>query len=267
LALICSLSPSFASEFVILRPSADTTLAESYPNNNSGAVEWFNIGSIQNPAGTPDPGFNYPRNRALLQFDIASALPLGTIIHSAELFIDISLTPPNDDSDPHQVHLVHRMLRPWGEGTGTNEPFLAVGAGTGFGRPAQNGEATWNHRFAGTTNTWAAPGGLGGVDYSTNVSSSLYILDQSAAPYSFPVTPELNADVQFWVDNPDLNFGWMIKVTNEAAPWTAKRFFSSEGNFFYPRLEISYSVVPEPRTTLLLAAGAALIALRWWRRR
>ncbi len=54
LALFCSLSPSFASEFVILRPSADTTLAESYPNNNSGAVEWFNIGSIQNPDGTPE---------------------------------------------------------------------------------------------------------------------------------------------------------------------------------------------------------------------
>jgi hypothetical protein len=264
--LLCYSTSLVASEFAFLRPVADTTLAESYPHNNSGAVPWFNIGSIQNPAGT-NAAFPYPRNRALIRFDIANSIPGDAMIESVDFFIDIAHVPPNDNSDPNQILNVHRMLRPWGEGTGTNLPPLFIGAGTGFGRPSQTGEADWYHRFAGTTNTWATPGGLEGVDFSTNVSASIYVLDQSAAPYWIRSTPEMVADVQSWLNNPDENFGWMLKVNDETAPWTAKRFISREENPFFPRLEITYSIVPEPHTTALLAAGAALIGFSWWRRR
>ncbi len=203
---------SVSADSVLLRPVADTTLLEVFPDNNLGGATFFNSGTTQNG----------PRNRGLVKFDVAGALPAGAVIQSAELVVEV-VRQPVDGFAAASMEL-RRVLRPWGEG---GKVSREVGH-PGFGSAAELNEATWNHRFAQTTNTWAAPGGLAGIDFSTNVSSLQVIYDVGGSPYFFPSTTNSVADVQLWLDRPAENFGWMFKVEDEEPRFTARQYASRE---------------------------------------
>lgn len=132
---------------------------------------------------------------------------------------------------------LHRMLRPWGEGTN----YAAQSPGQGV--PANPGDATWNNAFH-PTNAWATPGGLEGVDFSTAESSFQYITSPDASPFYFESTPELVDDVQSWVRDPGTNHGWMMIANPEEVLCTARRFNSRESFDGPPQLMIEYTIPP-----------------------
>jgi len=213
----------------LLTPDADTLISERYPENNFGAMTFFNSGTTQ----------NYTSNRGLLRFDLAGALPSGAKIISATLTVEIVGQP--DEPFPFARYNLHRALRAWGEGRGTNAP----GGGLGQGSAAFAGEATWTHRFAFTTNTWSQPGAAAPADYVPTASSGVTAggLDQS--PYTLPATAQLAADLQLWLDAPETNFGWLLVCEQEQLAFTARRFGSREDASNAPRLEIQYLIPPE----------------------
>jgi len=214
------------AETAYLTPSADTTLLESFPANNFGANEYFNCGTTQ----------NYTTNRALLKFDVAGAIPPGAQIRAVFLTVQVVGTPV--DGDEPSNFALHRLLRDWGEGNKSGHPPQQ----SQLGQPATTNEATWTHRFAFTTNTWAAAGGVGGMDFATNASSETFVYGLNFSPYTFDSTPDLVADAQAWLDHTESNFGWLLLSQSEDFDFTARRFASREDPFRAPVLAVEYSI-------------------------
>jgi FtsP/CotA-like multicopper oxidase with cupredoxin domain len=186
---------------VLLSPVKDNTLYQTYAGsttNSNGRGEHFFAGRN---------GDGYTR-RALIAFNITSAIPAGSTITGATLNLYMSRTKDMADDVT-----LHRALSDWGEGASnaTQEE--------GKGTPATLGDATWLHRFY-PTSLWAAAGG----DFRANASGSTSV--NREGPYSWSSTG-IVADVQFWFNNPASNFGWLLRG-NEAEARTAKRFDSRE---------------------------------------
>jgi len=194
---------------ILLQPVADTTLVEIAPDNNMGATLFVNAGTAGS-AGL--------RNRGLFKFDF-TAIPAHSKIVSAAITLEVTKAP--DSGGQSSSFALHRVLHAWGEGDkdSTEKPS------PGFGLPATVGEATWNARFAFTTNAWGFPGASN--DYAPAVSSSTSVFGEADFPL-FASTPQLVGDVQTWVNNPGLNFGWLLKSESESIQKTARRFGSRE---------------------------------------
>jgi hypothetical protein len=235
---------------VVLKPVADTTLIEAKPDNNLGGQYFANAGTTQ----------NYTRNRALFQFDPAAAIPAGAVVSSATLILEVIRQPP--ESVPSQFGL-HRVLRPWGEGN----KFALDGASPGLGAAATAGEATWNDRFAFASSPWAQPGGAAGIDYAPETSSQTYVYGTAESPYVFESDTPTVQDVQYWLDHPESNFGWMLMSQSESDNFTARRFASREDPDHEPLLYVDFTVVPEPGPMALGGTGAVffLAYVRWKR--
>lgn len=186
---------------VVLEPTRDNTVYQSETNTNSSGsgVSLF--------AGRNNEG---DLRRALLAFENLPALVPGARVTSAELSLHVS-----NGRSPAANFQLHRLLADWGEGESA-----ASGAG-GQGAPAETGDATWLHRFF-DTELWTTEGG----DFDPLVSSSTSI--SGVASYVFPSTPELIADIAFWIANPDQNFGWILRSEEAEGVTTARRFDSRE---------------------------------------
>lgn len=240
------------AEFIALNPVADTSLMEVAPDNSNGGQEWLLAGTTQ----------NFPRTRALLRFDFTGLIPPEVMIRSVRLLLEVT-RQPRDGYSPSPFGL-HRMLRPWGEGTN-----VATNNAGGMGAPAANGDATWNKPFANTGPTWSIPGGGDDIDFSLEASGQTFIYGTRDSPYSFSssLNPQLLGDVQQWLDDPSSNFGWMLKCEEEDANFTARRFASREApDGLGPRLYIEYQLVPEPGPLLLSALGLAVLFAHCQRR-
>ncbi len=234
---------------IVIGSSADTGLMERFPDNNLGGEKYFNAGQIQNTGCSPP--FLYCRNRGLLKFDLAGAVPPQSRITGVVLAVDITKVP-GDNPDNATFYDVHRMLQSWGEGSKTNA-VSPPSQGNGLGTPASLGEANWYYRFA-SNRTWTTPGGKAGSDYATNVSASQFISTPSQAPFYFDSTTQIVSDVQFWLDHPQSNFGWMIKAHDETEGWTARRFMAREDPInIYPALFLDY--IPPPQINGVVLNG------------
>ncbi len=207
---------------------ADTMISENYPDNNFGALWFANSGTTQNNT----------LNRALFRFDLAAVLPAGAIIKRASLILEV-VGQPNEPPASGRFNL-HRVLRPWGEGSAVNTP----GGGAGQGSPGTTNEATWNYRFAYTTNTWSLPGAAPPADFMAELSSGVTVFGVDQSPYTVPSSPQLIADLQLWLDQPQSNFGWILVCEQEGSAFTARRFGTHEDPFNAPRLEVEYEIVP-----------------------
>jgi hypothetical protein len=208
------------AESVTLTPVADTSMFAIAPLNNMGAVQSLAAGNTAR-----DETF-----RALVKFDVSSAIPVGATITSAGLFLTVVRAPAG--AKPAEFAL-HRMLVDWGEGN------KGAGELTGAGEPATEGEANWSFRFHSTA-SWSDPGGVVGVDYATTASA---LAPQSLSePVNFASSAMLIADVQSWLNTPGTNFGWMIKEHSESGTLTARRLGSREHPTDPPRLSIDYTL-------------------------
>ncbi len=205
-----------AQSAVTLLPTQDTTLYQDATGSlaNGSGLRVF--------VGRNSAGNTSSRRRALLQFDVAGALPAGAVVIDATLELTIEQTSASQPTSA----FAHRVTSAWSEG-----PVVAPGSGGGGG-PAVAGESTWLHRNYPSV-LWTTPGG----DFDPNPSFSL-LLPLTGSVVS-AATQGLAADVQAWADNPSSNHGWLLK-TDELQPTTARRCWSREASSGQPKLTISY---------------------------
>jgi hypothetical protein len=235
---------------ISLTATEDTTLFQRQPDNNLGS----------NPllAGSNAGGF---RSRGLFRFDFSS-LPADAVITDVQLQMSVTQVPDPDLFGPlvESNFGIHRMLVAWGEGTG-------AGLGGGIqGRPAENGESTWNSRLHSTNGSsvpWTDSGGASGSDFETNPSSSTSIRDLGL--YTFGSTPQFINDIETWIADPTSNFGFLLLNQSESTPGTARRFASTENNSgvsgaIAPTLILTF--VPEPSGYAMIALSFAGFCLR-----
>jgi len=204
--LACALLPGIATADTATLPAQQdttlyqTTLIEVDAGNGAGDYTF---------TGVTKEGL---ARRAVLRFDVAGAIPAGATIDSAQLRLFVSRVP--NPSNPATV-AIHRLSADWGEG----DSDAAGEEGQGQSPPSA-GDATWRHRYYDTL-FWSAPGG----DFAAAPSASATVGDEGA--YAWGSTAGLVADVQFWLEHPAQNFGWIV-VADETDDKNAKRFDSSE---------------------------------------
>ena len=211
------------AEIVTIDPAKDNTLFQNAfgidLSNGSGVYLFTGATALPPPDGDI--------RRALIQFDIAGALPARSTINGVSLRLHMSKTI----AGPQPVDL-HRLLIDWGEGASD-----ALGPEGGGIAPAA-GDATWTHTFF-DSEFWQTPGG----DFSNVVSGTTMVAGNGS--YTWESTPELVADVQLWLDAPSMNFGWLLRSA-ESVPTTAKRFDSRENGAVEKRPKLTIDITLPP---------------------
>jgi hypothetical protein len=201
--LVIIITPGFTPAATTnLVPVADACLFEHNPNNNLGGNGFL-------PAGVTSTG---ERARALLRFDLTTAVPAGSAIHSATLGVAVSVA-----NGAGKNFNLHRLRSAWNEGTG------AGFGGGNVGAPANAGEVTWNNRAHPAT-PWTQPGAQAGADYVSLPSAST-AMTSTALSFS---SAGLAADVQLWLNQPATNHGWIIILDGEPGGRSASRLDSRE---------------------------------------
>lgn len=193
---------------VTLVPTQDATIWEGEASKASGAGA--NLFAGKNNRGQA--------RRALLQFDIAAAIPAGATVVSASLSLSANRTAASGTGAPLSLHTLSLS---WGEG--------ASDAGTGgSGATAQPGDVTWTWREFSTV-AWdmAQAGG----DFTSTSSGT-------STTGSWASTADLVHDVQFWLDDPSTNHGWII-IGDEATNQSVRRLDSRE-SIAAPVLIVTY---------------------------
>jgi hypothetical protein len=207
---------SLGAASVTLQPVADTSLFSSIPTNNLGANPNF-------ITGTTASGDN---NRALLQFDVAAAVPANARITSAQLKLVVTRA---NSSGVASVFALHRVLQSWGEGTKTGNA----------GNLATANEATWIHRFYPDIK-WSSPGAAAPADFAGEMSAATLI--DLPGTYTFGAASNLTADVQLWLTNPGANFGWLLLSQSEGTRLTSRRIGSREDPANAPALIVEFTM-------------------------
>jgi hypothetical protein len=220
--LLKATSTQGLADTAILHPVADTALFEFQPDNNLGG-----LGNL--PVGTIFTGF---RCRMLVRFDVAAALPpVATVTRASLTMTVVSIK----DTDPATSNFqLHRMFVPWVEGNKAGQE----------GQPATAGETTWNTRLAPAA-LWSQPGAAAPADFSPEVSGSARFL--GPGDYTFASNSNLVADVQFWLQHTNSNFGWIVVSDQESTPATARRVTSRESQLHPPTLTIEFSASQPPQ--------------------
>src|SRR5438876_3329879 len=200
---LSSIGPGLASATIInIHPIKDNMLYEFDP------AEGDRSNALGNHFFAGETAMGELR-RGVLAFDIAGSIPPGSTILGVTLSLNTSRTASDT---PRNVEL-HKLLADWGEGTS-----VAPGE-EGDGAPATTNDATWRHRFFDTV-FWTTEGG----DFSATVSATQSVGAIGMYMWS---SPQMVADVQSWLDNPTINFGWLVRG-DEVGSATAKRFDTRE---------------------------------------
>jgi hypothetical protein len=229
--------PAIAAAWTVnLVPAKDNSMFEEWPDNSNGAGDGVYVGQTN---------FSMKLRRGLMAFDLSS-IPAGSTIHSVSLTLEATMAWP-----VASVVGLHRATADWGE-AGSN--------GSGSGATALAGDATWMYRFW-DTDAWSSAGG----DFAATASDTLTVLDEGTYVWD---GAGLVGDVQFWLDHPASNFGWVL-VGDEVTVQTAKKFGSRE-SLMLPVLSVDYSP-PVPglsgwaRVALALLMAAAAVPFVWRR--
>jgi hypothetical protein len=200
LILTCALAvwsfTAVSAGVVAVKPVQDNTLFEDpdgLTSNGAGPVLF---------AGSTGRG---QVRRALMEFDVAGALPPGARIDSVALAVRVSNAP----NEIPRAFTLHRVLKEWGEGASS-----ATGGG---GAPAATDDATWLHAsYPGQQ--WFTVGG----DFDQVAAATLLVA--GVGRYTWSGTGMV-ADVASWVAQPATNHGWLVRG-EETGLNTARRFES-----------------------------------------
>ncbi len=209
------ISSQLSADTIQIIPSKDNTLYETDDGDSSnGAGTRLFIGKTGDNA-------QFRKRRAVLQFDL-NGIPSNSTINSASLEITVSNVPPDGFSFDANLHL---LLADWGEGSSN---------GSGNGSSATTNDATWLHRFYDTL-TWNTEGG----DFFSTASAITKFNVNTNETVTFSSNSGLIADVQMWLDNPAMNFGWILlgdEISNQNA-----RGISSRESGAAPTLTIDFT--------------------------
>jgi glucose/arabinose dehydrogenase len=230
-------SSSARAEVANLTAIADTFINSGSPNNNAGSTSWFD-------AGTDGTG---GIRRGLFRFDLSS-IPAGATITSAMVQLTVVKVP---SSGPvNSTFDLFRLLESWNEGT----------KGGNSGADASTGEATWNARILGTAD-WTVPGAKS--DAFATASASTAVSSAFNEKYSWS-GPGVVEDVQFWLDNPSQNFGWLLTSQAESSNRSVRGFASRESGANAGMLVVNYTTPPPnspPSVSIISPAdGASFIS-------
>ncbi|MBI5183281.1 MAG: DNRLRE domain-containing protein [Nitrospinae bacterium] len=166
--------------------AADTYIEKSNPSRNHGGETKLLIGK--------NSSSNY--YRALMKFDLSN-IPQGydlvNDLGAYKAYIALYMDDYAGSGMP--IIDIHRVTRSWKEGTGTDG-----GGGSPDG-------ATWN-TYDGV-NPWNTPGG----DQDIKVESFTIIKEERKILYKWDL-PDLSL-IQGWVDDPNSNFGIIMKDSTE----------------------------------------------------
>jgi hypothetical protein len=203
---------------VDIQASKDATLYEDLTGSlANGAGEQFF-------AGKTNAGGGGKLRRGILAFDVAAAVPAGSIITGASL--KLTLTKTISGATPVSIHAV---TTDWGQGTSD------ANSQEGQGIAATTNDATWTKRFFSTASNWTTAGG----DFNSTASATTSV--NSLGDYTWSSAATLS-DAQAWFATPATNFGWIVRG-DEVNLGSAKRFGTKEnlvaGN--RPVLTITYT--------------------------
>lgn len=224
---------------VTITASKDNSIFQESENSNGVGVGLF--------AGTITPANNGAPRRGLIYFDLSS-IPPGATVTDASL--KLYSTRGHSLLSPIKLH---RLTASWGEGT-SDAGIEFDGAGV---LPTV-GDATWLRRLYNTV-SWVTPGG----DYDPTISASTTVGTFNL--YYTWNSPQMNADVQGWINTPGSNNGW-IMIGDEATYLNAKRFATRESPIEAnrPQLTISYiSAVPVTLTQFTAKPSSGGVLLNW----
>jgi len=160
--------------------------------------------------------------RALVKFDLADALQEGVTVDSALLILKPTKVKPGTTT----VN-IHRLTTGWGEGSSEATD------GDGKGAPATKGDATWSHAIFASV-PWIKPGG----DYALETTASTEVSVGTNAVFRSAL---LTLDVNFWLQEPSRNHGWIL-IGDEKNTATSVKFGSkdNEGRELWPVLKLFY---------------------------
>ena len=209
----CTPDPCTGPMTVTLSPIKDNSMWQSSGTLSNGAGEFLFVGR------TSASGVK----RALLQFDIAAALPPGATVTNATLQLEASLTNGGATNVA-----AHKALAEWGEGTSDATGDESTGAA------ATTNDATWTHRLYPST-TWTTTGG----DFDPTASATMSV--SGAATYTW-TSAGVIGDVQNWLDTPSTNFGWVllgVESGNTQKRFDSRQFIANPAQ--RPKLIVTYT--------------------------
>ena len=186
-------------------------------DNNAGAQPWFDAGTDGN-GGV---------RRGLFRFDLR-VIPPGSTITSAAVQLTVTKVPlfgaVNSTFD------LFRLTTGWNEGAQVGNA----------GALAATGEATWNARMNNLAR-WTLPGAASDVPGTASASTAI----AGFGTYSWSSASLLN-DVQFWVNSPPLNSGWLLVSQAEGSLRTVRGFAARENGLSVGTLQVGYIPPPAP---------------------
>jgi len=217
--LSCLVAAPVSAEWAYIQADRDTTLIEDPDGakaNGSGPVFF---------AGRTNQAM-FSVRRALVRFDVASALPEDAIIDR----VFLTLYQSSNNTVPSDMTL-HVMLADWGEG--------ASFSGGGGGAPAEKGDATWLHTFW-DLQYWVQAGG----HFVSRASATATVKGNGF--YTWQSTNKMVNNVRHWLHDPDRNFGWLV-MGDESAGGSVKRFDSRTASNAdqHPELAVEYHLPGE----------------------
>ena len=217
------------ADTINLPVSAETFLFSGAPDHNAGAHAWFDAGA---------DGHGDVR-RGLARFNL-SGIPAGSVINAATVQFTVTKVPAAGAVD--STFDLIRLTAAWNEGNKS---------GNG-GSPATAGEPTWNARQFGAS-AWTTAGARADAAASASASTAV----SGAGAYSWS-SPALAADVQFWLDNPAQNFGWLLVSQDEASFRSVRGFAARENGASAGTLQIDYTplIVPNVPPTVAITSPA-----------
>jgi len=249
LAACILIMPAIHAATVVVTATQDTTLHEITPNGNMGGAIHVAVGAIRIESSPGTLG----RARGLFRFDLAGRVPADATVTAATVNLSVVLNP----GGPGSNFSLHRVLKPWGEGTKTAAGINA--------QPASDGEANWIAPQSPSP-TWTGVGASDEADAVPQGSSAAFM--SANGRYAIPSTAALVADVQSWLANPASNHGWLLRSDAEETGQTVRQFGSREREAIQvntaPTLEITYTeTAPEIRIVEFRVVENNRLFLRW----
>jgi FtsP/CotA-like multicopper oxidase with cupredoxin domain len=216
------------ADSVTLQAVADNTIYEESGDLSNGAGDHFFTGATRDGV----------TRRALIRFDVAASVPVGSTIESVTLQLYLSRTRTQN-----QTVSLYRVLAAWGEGTSK------AGGEEGAGAPATPGDATWTDRLYPTT-PWSTAGG----DFAASASAAAVV--GNGTGFFTWASPGMAADVQAWLDGAAADDGWIL-LGNEASTRVTKRFDSRTNPDATHRPQLVVEFTPPAATGACCAADGS----------